>query len=218
MKKILILGATGRTGSLVIKELSKYESVQIIAALRKQEDRERLSVLKQPVETALIDINDVKNMQKSLIDCDVIVQAIRLREDISEEALIQLDKNIRQAINPSKKVQIVTVGGAGSLRLSKGQRFWEDRHFPKQTLPRGIAHAKLRDYLEKSPFKDPWAYLIPPPAYIVDGKKRGYQKYRSAQEEDFFINQTVSYSDFALAVADAVMEKWQGVYLIAGQE
>lgn len=217
MKKVLVLGATGRTGSLVIEELSKYESVQIIAALRRQEDKERLPKLNPEIKTAIVDIDDVCSLRKALIDSDIIIQAIRLREDISEDALIQLDQRIHQALNPSKKVHCITVGGAGSLRLSKGKRFWKDEHFPKQTLPRGVAHAKLRDYLEASTLKTTWAYLIPPPVYIAKGAKTGcYTRYHPAQIEEFFLSKSISYADFALAIVDAVMQEWQGVHLIAG--
>ncbi|EHJ51813.1 NAD(P)-dependent oxidoreductase [Streptococcus macacae] len=217
MKKALVLGATGRTGSLVIEELSKYKSIQVIAGLRREEDKERLPKLNSAIETAVVDIEDVCSLRKALIDSDIIIQAIRLRGDIEENALIQLDQRIHQALNPSKKVHLVTVGGAGSLKLAANQRFWEDEHFPKQTLPRGRAHAKLRDYLEGSVFNHTWTYLLPPPVYLAEGAKTGsYKLYHSAQIEAFFLSKSISYADFALAIVDAAMQDWQGVYLIAG--
>lgn len=219
MQKVLVLGATGRTGSLVIEELSKYKSIQLVAGLRKPEDKERLPRLKAAIETAVIDIDDVCSLRKALIDSDIVIQAIRLREDISKDALIDLDRRIQQALNPSKKTHLVTVGGAGSLKLANNRCFWEDEHFPRQTLPRGIAHAKLRDYLEESSFDHTWTYLIPPPVYIAQGvRSNSYDFYPSAQREEFFLNKSISYADFALAIADAVMEEWQGVYLISGKE
>ena len=38
------------------------------------------------------------------------------------------------------------------------------------------------------------------------------------KKEDFFSSKSISYADFALAIGNAVMEEWQGVYLIAEKE
>ncbi|MFM1544904.1 NAD(P)-dependent oxidoreductase [Streptococcus mutans] len=219
MKRVLVLGATGRTGNFVIKELSKCKSIQLIAGLRSQKDKERLPKINAAIETVVIDIADVCSLRKALTDSDIVVQAIRLRGDISENALIQLDQRIHQAFNPSRKTHLVTVGGAGALKLEANQRFWENEYFPRQTLLRGIAHARLRDYLEKSFFNHTWTYLIPPPVYVAEGARTGsYNRYSSAQKEDFFLSKSISYADFALAIGNAVMEEWQGVYLIAEKE
>ncbi|BAQ24035.1 uncharacterized protein SRT_07740 [Streptococcus troglodytae] len=73
--------------------------------------------------------------------------------------------------------------------------------------------------MEKSFFNHTWTYLIPPPVYVAEGVRTGsYNRYSSAQKEDFFLSKSISYVDFALAVVDAVREEWQGVYLIAEKE
>ena len=54
MKRVLVLGATGRTGNFVIKELSKYKSIQLIAGLRNQKDKERLPKINAAIETVVI--------------------------------------------------------------------------------------------------------------------------------------------------------------------
>ena len=45
MINVLVLGATGRTGRLIIDELIKQDSVQILAGLRKESDKARLAPL-----------------------------------------------------------------------------------------------------------------------------------------------------------------------------
>ena len=49
-------------------------------------------------------------------------------------------------------------------------------------------------------------------------KKSFSRSQPSAQKEDFFLSKSISYADFALAIGNAVMEEWQGVYLIAEKE
>lgn len=110
---------------------------------------------------------------------------------------------------------IITVGGAGSLHTRHSQRFWQDPAFPKRTLPRGIAHAELRDYLEELP-QASWAYLIPPPAYNPTGPHSGYyNRWTPSNDENEFLNRSISYEDFATAICKAVSERWTGVHLIA---
>ncbi|GEQ48803.1 NAD(P)H-binding protein [Tetragenococcus koreensis] len=220
MKRVLVLGATGKTGQLVLKELANRPSIQVIAGLRKSEDISRLSNLDSSIKTAVIDVEDSACLTKALNNVDVVVQAIRLRGDIPETSLVDMDRKIRQAIANQDEVSMIIVGGAGSLKKANGKRFWEDQNFPRKTLPRGIAHHKLRDYLEENSFKDPWTYLIPPPAFIPDGKRLGdYQKFNSMENEEIFLTKSISYADFAMAIVDAVLENWRGVYLIAaGQQ
>lgn len=240
MKKVLVLGATGRTGHLVIEELSLKSNIQVVAALRKSEDILRLPKIKKTIESVIVDTESIESLKASMEDIDVIVHAIRLRGDISSDALVELDQRIRKAIFDRQPIPMVIVGGAGSLIRKDGSRFWQDYRFSQATLPRGIAHEKLRNHLEKQTFKDSWTYLIPPPAYIPDGEKLGgYQKYCPIPEEqDFtgeamalqspdeksvalseeeFLTKTISYADFVLAIVDAIENNWKGVYLIASE-
>ena len=252
MRSVLILGATGRTGQLVIEELSQRANIQIVAALRKPEDRLRLPKLSKPIETVLVDTDRVISLKEATKGIDVIVHAIRLRGEISANSLVELDQRIRAAIADRKEIPLIIVGGAGALIKNDGSHFWQDSRFPEVTLPRGIAHEKLRNHLDQHSFKDPWTYLIPPPAYLADGKRVGtYQKYRpfpseqaiarnimslqpaikflyrtqieaykssfSLLSEEDFLTKTISYADFAVAVADAVEKKWQGTYMIAAE-
>jgi len=94
-------------------------------------------------------------------------------------------------------------------------RFWQSPTIPKHTLPRRIAHAELRDYLENLP-RTSWAYLIPPPAYIPDSIHVGtYKRWDDPKGEMGFLEKSISYEDFATAVCDAAKERWTGVHLIS---
>ncbi|BBB92528.1 MAG TPA: NAD(P)H-binding protein [Methylomusa anaerophila] len=173
MKRLLIWGATGRTGSSVLRQLLEYEHIQVTAAIRIPSDISRLPKTELPIQTAIVDINSPTSLRDATANIDIIINAIRLRENIPPTALIELNKRIREASGNLENRLIVTVGGAGSLYMENGKRFWQNPAFPKSTLPRGVAHAKLRDYLKEIPQVNSWTYLIPPPTYIPTGPRIG---------------------------------------------
>ena len=212
-KRVLVLGATGRSGQAVLELLSPDSSITLIAALRKAEDADRLPRFSTEIEMRVIDLGKFASLKKALSDVDVLVQAVRLRGEIAPDALIDLDQRLRQAGNEGMKM--VYVGGAGSLKMADGSFFARQPSFPRQTLPRGIAHEKLRQYLESLPDQRSWAYLIPPAAYIDGGEETGiYHTYLPSDNEEFFLDKSISYADFGHAMADAVLEDWTGFALI----
>lgn len=161
MKRVLVLGATGRSGSAVISHLSGR--VEIVAGLRTEVDRSRLPGDACIAGTALVDLASIASVQRAMRDMDAVVNAIRLREDIPATALVDLHRLILDAAPGAHPPLIATVGGAGSLHLPGQRRFWQSSAFPARTLPRGRAHAELLDHLEAGYAGQHWAYLIPPP-------------------------------------------------------
>lgn len=157
MMRVLVLGATGRAGAAIITELPA--SSEVTAALRTASDADRLPELSQGLAARVVDIDYVASLRTAAHDVEVVVNAIRLREDIAPGALVHLHDRIHAT---APDAWIVTVGGAGSLHLPGGRRFWEQPSFPAQTLPRGIAHARLRNHLESGAAGERWTYLIPP--------------------------------------------------------
>ncbi|MEI3607934.1 NAD(P)H-binding protein [Pseudogracilibacillus sp. SE30717A] len=216
MTRLLLLGATGRTGNSILRQLLEHEHIKMTAAIRDVSDSSRLPKTKHPVQTTIVDIDNILSLRKATSEADIIVNAIRLRGNIPRTALVTLDKRIRESVEDIERRLIITVGGAGSLHTFHDQRFWQDPAFPKRTLPRGIAHAELRDYLEELP-QASWSYLIPPPAYIPEGLRVGtYKRWEASNDEMEFLKKSISYEDFATAVCDAIRERWKGVHLIAG--
>ena len=213
MKRVLVLGATGRSGSAVISHLSGR--VEIVAGLRTDIGRSRLPRDASITGTALVDLASIASLQRAMRDMDAVVNAIRLREDIPATALVDLHRLILDAAPDAHPPLIVTVGGAGSLHLPGGRRFWQSSAFPARTLPRGRAHAELRDHLEAGYAGRHWAYLIPPPAFVPEGQATGsYRVWRPSGDESGFTRRSIGYADFALALADAVEQGWTGTCLV----
>ena len=213
MKRVLVLGATGRSGSAVISHLSGR--VEIVAGLRTDVDRSRLPGDACIAGTALVDLASIATLKRAMRGVDAVVNAIRLREDIPATALVDLHHLILGAAPGAHPPLVVTVGGAGSLHLPGQRRFWQSPTFPTRTLPRGRAHAELRDHLEAGYAGRHWAYLIPPPAFVPEGRATGgYRVWRPSGDESGFTHRSIGYADFALALADAVEQNWTGTCLV----
>ena len=213
MKRVLVLGATGRSGSAVISHLSGRG--EIVAGLRTDVDRSRLPGDACIAGTALVDLASIATLKRAMRGVDAVVNAIRLREDIPATALVDLHHLILDAAPGPHPPLVVTVGGAGSLHLPGQRRFWQSPTFPARTLPRGRAHAELRDHLEAGYAGRHWAYLIPPPAFIPEAPATGgYRVRQPSGDESGFIRRTIGYTDFALAVADALGQGWTGTRLV----
>lgn len=211
MTRFLVLGATGRSGAAVLAELPPDAGV--VAALRAPDDADRLPRARASVSTAVVDLDDLDSVRRAADGVEVIVNAVRLRGDIPRRALVDLHDRLVSAADA--QAWIVTVGGAGSLHLPDGARFWRHPAFPERTLPRGIAHAHLRDHLESGRAGARWAYLIPPPAFDPDGPRTGHVETEGpSADESGFTGSQVSYADFAVATARAAVQRWAGTTLV----
>jgi uncharacterized protein YbjT (DUF2867 family) len=80
MNQVLVLGATGRAGSATLAHLAGR--VDTVAALRTDHDRARLPEKARTSRTVVIDLDDAATLRRAVHGADVIVNAIRLRDDI----------------------------------------------------------------------------------------------------------------------------------------
>lgn len=216
MTHILILGATGRTGAAILTHLPA--GVEATAALRDPADTTRLADTAASLNQTVVDSANTESLTRAMQGVDVVVNAIRLREDIAPTELVSLhDRLVTASIRANEAPsRIVTIGGAGALRLPDGKRFWQDPTFPQSTLPRGRAHAALRDHLDTGQAGTAWEYLIPPPSYDPGGPATGRWEHSAASEDEtFFTKRAISYADFGAAIANNTGNERTGTQLIA---
>src|SRR5690554_4950583 len=109
MKKVLVLGATGRTGNAIIRQLKSDKPMEIVAAVRDKTDVARLPEASLPLQTTIVDIESILSLRYAISQSDIIINAIRLRGNISPNALIELDRRISQAMGDEKQPVILTV-------------------------------------------------------------------------------------------------------------
>lgn len=217
MKRVTIFGATGRSGSAILTEMAG--DCEIVAAVRHPDDVTRLGHAARPARLALVDIDDPSSAAAAIEGSKIIINAVRLRGEIPQSAVLDFHQRIIKAVadlRQERSTHVVIVGGAGTLWMPDGSRFWQSPSFPAVTLPRGRAHALLRDHLETGDHIYSWAYLIPPPQFDPDGIRTDRFSRRPAQKEDeaAFLWSSISYADFALAARQAAITPWQGVWLI----
>lgn len=213
MIDVLLLGATGRTGTALLRHRPRNARLHLGVRIR---DGTRPSSVPDGDDVRAIDLTDPVLMRAALSGIDVVVNAIRLPGEIPATALIGLHERIATARDEREGSLIIHVGGAGSLHLGDGRHFWQDPAFPAVTLPRGVAHAALRDHLESGTTSSNWAYLIPPPGYVPEGRFTGaYRRLAPSDDERALLRSTISYEDFSLALADAIHEHWSGTHLIS---
>ncbi len=215
MTGVLLLGATGRTGTALLHH--RPSDVHLLAGVRGANGKQKPPTPEHADSVRLIKLDDAIHMRKALAGIDIVINAIRLRGEIPATALVDLHARIVDAQDDSKKPLVVHVGGAGALHLGDGRRFWQDPAFPAVTLPRGIAHAALRDHLESGQSPNEWAYFIPPPRYQPEGQFTGaYHRHPPSNDERFFLQTGISYEDFSLALSDAIRDHRTGTHLISG--
>ena len=217
MIDVLLLGATGRTGTALLRHRPRNARLHLGVRIR---GGTRPSSVPDGDDVRAIDLTDPARLRQALAGIDIVVNAIRLRGEIPATALIDLHERIATARDGRREERegplIIHVGGAGSLHLGDGRRFWQDPAFPAVTLPRGVAHAALRDHLESGTTSSNWAYLIPPPGYVPEGRFTGaYRRLAPSDDERALLRSTISYEDFSLALADAIHEHWSGTHLIS---
>ena len=100
MKTVLVLGATGRTGRLVLRHLP--DNFTVYAGLRQSSYVEGRRSLPEGADASrIVDIDDQTSLSTALEGVDIVINAIRLREDIAASALVELHQSIVAARDTS---------------------------------------------------------------------------------------------------------------------
>ena len=189
---ILVIGANGRVGSLVVKE-ALSRGLQVTGLVRKNNLQIENYIGKDALD---LTSEDLKNF-------DVVVDAVGgwNKQTIPNitNAMIHL-ANIMQNLN----TRLIVVGGAGSLFVNKERTITVDmgKDFPDSWKPLSSAHGKGLEYLRKTNNLN-WTYISPACNFVSDGIKTN--NYTLGGEE-LILNANgeseISYADYALALVD----------------
>ena len=101
MTRILLLGATGRTGAAILQALPA--GVEVTAALRDPADTRRLAETAASLDQVVVDLSDSENLRHAMDGPDVVANAIRLREDIAPTELIDLHERLLAAVETRRR-------------------------------------------------------------------------------------------------------------------
>ena len=193
--KVALYGATGKSGSRILKELVS-RGHQVIAIVRNP------AKLSQPAPGVLItqdDLSDSKKIAAAVDGAEAVISAYAPPQD-DVDAIVGVTQRQVAALNHGSNARLIVVGGAGSLNVAPGVTLVDSGYLPEPYLPIAKAHVKALNVLRASTID--WTYLAPA-AYFEPGQRTG--KFRLGTDE-LIANQQqesrISMEDYAIALVD----------------
>ena len=193
--KVALYGATGNSGSRILKELVS-RGHQVIAIVRNP------AKLSQPAPGVLItqdDLSDSKKIAAAINGAEAVISAYAPPQD-DVDAIVGVTQRQVEALNHGSKVRLIVVGGAGGLNVAPGVTLIDSGYLPEPVLPIAKAHSKALNVLRASTID--WTYLAPA-AYFEPGTLTG--KFRLGTDE-LIANERqesrISMEDYAIALVD----------------
>jgi len=203
-KTILVLGANGLAGTLLVSE-ALNKGYQVKAGIRNVKRKDlKVDARAQLIE---VDATDYDSVKKAVLGCDIVINATRAPYDTDPEYLVQMNKIIIRALESGGVKRLIIIGGAGSLQTMDGEPFVENDGFPEDLYKLGLAQYHLRKFYEGEQPPVDWLYLIPPPNFIEKGERTGEFQFLKtelkAPESSLY---KISYADYAVALIHEVGE------------
>jgi putative NADH-flavin reductase len=194
--KIAIVGASGKAGSLILKEaVSRGHNVTAIV---------RNASKLQDQNTAVIEKDVFDLTADDVTAFDVVINAFGAPLG-EEQAHVDAGHALIEALKGTK-TRLVVVGGAGSLFVDENKtvRLIDTPEFPDFVKPTAKGQGRnLEELLETNDLT--WTFVSPSAVFDAEGKRTG--SYQSGKDH-LLVNSKgesyISYADFAIAVVDEV--------------
>ncbi|MEC0698221.1 NAD(P)-dependent oxidoreductase [Bacillus haynesii] len=193
--KIGIIGASGKAGSMILKEASErgHEVTAIVRSASKVANSGAAVIEKDIFDLAAADIKGL----------DVVVNAFGAAPG-QEHLHVEAGRKLIELFKQVPETRLIVVGGAGSLYVDKEKttQLYNTPEFPKEYLPTAKNQGQnLQDLKEAEGLK--WTFISPAAFFNPEGKRTGsYQK----GQENLIVNTAgesyISYADYAIAVVD----------------
>lgn len=191
--KIAVIGASGKAGSLIVKEAADrgHEVTAIVRDASKVSDT---AVLEKDVFSLTAD--DLKAF-------DVVINAFGAPPG-QEHLHVEAGRTLISALKGAPQTRLIVVGGAGSLYVdeAKTMRLMDTPDFPKQFLPTASNQGQNLQDLQSSNGIH-WTFISPAVFFDAKGARTG--AYQTGQD-NLIVNAQgdsyISYADFAIAVVD----------------
>ncbi|KRF47894.1 NAD(P)-dependent oxidoreductase [Peribacillus frigoritolerans] len=195
--KIGIIGASGKAGSLILKEaLTRGHEVTAIVRDEARVQIQGASVLEK-------DVFDLK--EEDIKEFDVVVNAFGAAPG-KEHLHVDAGKILIEAMKGAPQTKLIVVGGAGSLFVDEAKtiRVLDTPEFPKEYFATAFNQSKnLGDLQNATDIQ--WTFISPSAFFDPQGNRTGGYKLG---KDNLLVNSKgesyVSYADFALAVLDEI--------------
>lgn len=184
--KIAVLGASGRAGSEITKELAA-RGHQVLAIARKPEAIPQLpGVIAKAGDAASPALTDL------IRPADAVISALHF--DVSAETLLS-------ALKTAGVPRLLVTGGAASLEAAPGVRVIDTPDFPAEWKGIALGGIAFLDALRGENEID-WTYFSPA-ALLFEGPRLG--SYRTGADQllvDENGESKISFADYAIAMVD----------------
>jgi putative NADH-flavin reductase len=191
---IVLLGATGKSGSRILTELlARGHKVTAVAR--------NIGKLPAAVEAKQDDLSDVDAIASIIAGADAVISAYGPPVD-DPDALIGVTERLIAAVEKAGDIRLLVVGGAGSLEVAPGISLLASGHLPAAWVPIATSHDKVLRLLKASRIS--WTYLSPA-AFFEPGLRTG--QFRLGGDElisDAKGESRISMEDYAIAMVDEV--------------
>lgn len=194
--KIGIIGASGKAGSLILKEaISRGHEVTAIVR-----DKSKL----QDINVSVIEKNILDITKEDVQQFDVVVNAFGAPLG-EEQAHVDAGHALIEALKGTTTRAII-VGGAGSLYVDENKtiQLLNTPEFPDFVKPTAKGQGRNLEELQKTT-DITWTFISPSAVFDAKGKRTGTYK---AGKDHLLVNSKgksyISYADFSIAVLDEI--------------
>ncbi|WP_017473570.1 NAD(P)-dependent oxidoreductase [Amphibacillus jilinensis] len=194
--KIGIIGATGKAGTLILKE-AKQRGHDVTAIIRNKGKLTDQDV--NVIEKNIFDLT-----KQDLSDFNVVVNAFNAPQG-EEHLHVDSHHTLIEALKGTN-TKLIVVGGAGSLFVDeeKTTRLFNTPDFPDFVYPTASNMGKALDILS-STTDITWTHLSPAINFDPEGKRTGsYQLGKDHVITNRAGDSYISYADYAIAIVDEI--------------
>ncbi|SCB47480.1 NAD(P)-dependent oxidoreductase [Rhizobium multihospitium] len=187
MSKVALIGASGRAGSRILRELVA-RGHHVTAIARNPE--------------AIAEIDGVAKVAGDIVDEDALATILAGHDAvISAVKFVASDPHrLVGAVRKSGVRRYLVVGGAGSLEVSPGVMLIDTPSFPEAFKAEAAKGSQFLDYLKAVDDLD-WTFLSPS-ALFVPGEKTGKFRIGSNTLLSSSDGSKISFEDYAIALVD----------------
>jgi uncharacterized protein len=190
--RVILYGATGNTGSRILKELTA-RGHDVTAVARNPEK------LPRNVERKQGDLDNVDAIASAITGADAVVSAYAPPPQDTDQ-LVAVTERLIASVKKAGTPRLIVVGGAGSLEVAPGVTLIASGHLPAAWLPIAKSHEKALKLLQASNIN--WTYFAPA-AFFEPGERTG--KFRLGTNEliaDEKGESRISMEDYAIALVN----------------
>jgi putative NADH-flavin reductase len=192
--KVVLFGATGKSGSRLMKELvSRGHQVTAVA-------RDTSTLPASPAYTIKQDdLSNARHTAEVVRGADAVISAYAPPAN-DTDALVGVTRRQVEAVREAGVDRLLVVGGAGGLEVAPGISLIDSGHLPEPWLPIANSHVKALDVLKKSDVD--WTYVAPA-AFFEPGTRTG--KFRLGKNQLITAangESRISMEDYAIAMVD----------------